>query len=163
MFLRDICLYPQAIFIMTSRKKLLHNLKLILNTEISFVDSPLKLPSSKGTYILLMEAYDEKLITVGKIGEISIMPGIYLYVGSAFGAGGLKSRVGRHFKCEKKLKWHIDYLRKELELFGVVFSTLPEKFECGWANVLFERNAFISEPEFGSSDCKCLSHLFFFK
>ena len=49
-------------------------------------------------------------ILVGRLGALPVEPGFYVYVGSAFGPGGLERRVGRHATTEKKHRWHIDYL-----------------------------------------------------
>lgn len=49
----------------------------------------------------------------GKLGGSvrRLAPGLYLYVGSAYGPGGLRARLRRHLEgVRKRLKWHIDYL-----------------------------------------------------
>ena len=51
-----------------------------------------------GTYAIWMKATSKQIITVGKLGKIEIEPGYYVYIGSAFGPGGIKARVGRHLR-----------------------------------------------------------------
>jgi len=87
--------------------------------------------------------------------------GYYVYVGSAFGPGGIRARLGRHLSDNKTQRWHIDFLRAHTE--PVKYVIAPEKrLEHVWANELAQRNA-ASMPVtgFGSSDCRCTSHLFF--
>jgi Uri superfamily endonuclease len=125
------------------------------------IDSPI--PSSKGTYVLVFEAKTEQKVQVGKQGVIDLKPGFYAYIGSAFGPGGLKSRIGRHLKKNKKLKWHIDYVREYLDVVDMYYSESKEKLECKWAAIFAEDAAIPPLKGFGSSDCKCFSHFFYFK
>jgi Uri superfamily endonuclease len=39
-----------------------------------------------------------KRLGIGSLGEFDIIPGFYAYVGSAFGSGGLRSRIGHHLE-----------------------------------------------------------------
>ena len=82
----------------------------------------LDLPSQPGTYALLLEATAMQEVPIGKLGVLHMLPGIYVYVGSALGPGGLAARVGRHALREKTLHWHIDYLRAETRLLAVWFA-----------------------------------------
>ncbi|WP_457569695.1 DUF123 domain-containing protein [Desulfurobacterium sp.] len=85
--------------------------------------------------------------------------GIYSYVGSAFGAGGLKSRLKRHLKRRKKKHWHLDYVSTSSFFKPLVVYCFPEKrIECYIAG-RFEK-VFGNVPGFGCSDCSCKSHLF---
>lgn len=59
--------------------------------------------SETGTYALRPRAEEEQTIEVGALGEMSIRPGWYVYVGSAFGPGGLQSRVLRHVRGDGAL------------------------------------------------------------
>ena len=111
-----------------------------------------------------MKLAGDTAISVGKLGTIEFTAGYYIYTGSAFGPGGLKSRVGRHLKHSKKCHWHIDSLRKFAEVQEIWYTFHPEKVECRWSEIFKAmRNARILCPGFGSSDCRCESHLFFFK
>lgn len=122
-----------------------------------------KLPSSSGTYALTLYVKKDCRINTGKLGELQIIKGYYIYIGSAFGPGGLKARIERHLKKTKKLRWHIDYLRKVSEIVDIKYSTDKEKLECKWAAKLAENGEITPFKGFGSSDCKCFSHLFYFK
>ena len=66
--------------------------------------------TSKGIYILFLRNEIEQRIQVGKLGEFQFQAGIYAYAGTAYGSGGLHARLKRHFRQEKKVRWHIDYL-----------------------------------------------------
>jgi Uri superfamily endonuclease len=117
-----------------------------------------------GTYILLLESEREMMIEVGKHGIYIFLPGYYAYVGSAFGPGGLKSRIGRHLKKIKKNRWHIDYLRTYLEPYEVWYTYHKEKQECTCLWLLCTMNGSDYPCKgFGSSDCACPSHLVYFK
>lgn len=120
-------------------------------------------PVNQGTYALVFKCKKKQEVKVGKLGIFQIVPGYYIYIGSAFGPGGIKARVGRHLKKHKKLKWHVDYLRKYLKVVDVYFSTSEQKLECVWSAKLAELEFSIPFIGFGSSDCKCKSHLFYFK
>ena len=82
----------------------------------------LDLPSQPGTYALLLEATGVQDVPIGKLGVLHLLPGIYVYLGSALGPGGLAARVGRHALREKVLHWHIDYLRAETRLVAVWYA-----------------------------------------
>ncbi len=117
-----------------------------------------------GTYALVFQSDLNRSVQIGKRGALAIVPGVYVYVGSAFGPGGLRARVGRHLMKNKKRRWHIDYLRSEIEPVEVWFTYHPQKQEHRWASTLASmRTASIPLPGFGSSDCECKSHLFHFK
>ena len=111
----------------------------------------------KGSYILLIELVAEKDIFVGKLGYVSFPKASYAYVGSAM--SGLRTRLVRHLRREKKLHWHIDYLLKEAEVEEIILCQGEERVECSLAQALAGEFQFV--PGFGSSDCKCLSHLYF--
>ena len=54
------------------------------------------LPEDKGTYVLIASLAQMKRLEIGRLGTFDIKPGFYAYVGSAFGAGGLRARIGHH-------------------------------------------------------------------
>lgn len=123
----------------------------------------------KGSYILVVFLGIEKEIKIGSLGNLLFFKGYYLYVGSAMGHAGsstLLSRIRRHLlnKTKKKIHWHIDYLlADENALISKIYlipTTIP--LECIIARELFECcDNFIEN--FGSSDCNCISHLFYYK
>lgn len=111
----------------------------------------------RGSYILLVELATRKDIVVGKLGYVSFPKACYAYVGSAM--NGLRARLARHLRKGKKLHWHIDYLLKEAEIKEIIICQGEERVECYLAQAL--AGGFQSIPGFGSSDCRCQSHLYF--
>ena len=115
-----------------------------------------------GTYVLILCALGNRKIMVGKLGSLMIRQGFYLYVGSAFGPGGLRARVCHHLGQSRAPHWHIDYLRAGVQLKEVWFSHDPFHRECAWAKILgITDGASIPLKGFGVSDCGCPSHLFY--
>ena len=111
----------------------------------------------KGSYILLLELPHNTKISVGKIGEIDFKKGLYTYIGSAL--NGIEGRLARHLRKNKKFFWHIDYLLKYANIVDIYYKLGHTKEECRFAiNINKEFNGI---PNFGSSDCKCKSHLFY--
>lgn len=117
----------------------------------------------KGTYCLILRTQGCTL-TVGSLGTVTFPRGWYVYVGSAQGPGGL-SRVRRHIRVAAQgnasPRWHIDYLLllPEITLAAVACAESDDRqIECLLAAALG------GEPvtDFGSSDCSCRSHLFYF-
>ena len=116
-----------------------------------------------GTYALVFTAKRKKRLIIGKLGTLTLQPGYYVYVGSAFGPGGLKARVGHHRKNTRRRHWHIDYLSEHLPPDEVWYTHDPTHREHHWSEVLsHSRKISIPLPGFGSSDCRCISHLYFF-
>lgn len=105
------------------------------------------------SYILILYNNKKKDVIVGKLGEINFPPGYYYYVGSA--NSGIH-RVRRHFSGANVKKWHIDYISTIMSVLGAVL--IHEK-ECTVALKLGRELQMI--PNFGCSDCKCKSHLFY--
>ncbi len=97
-------------------------------------------------------------IKVGALGKIKFTPGVYVYIGSA--QKGIKKRVARHLRKEKRKFWHIDYLLEQKDNFveEIFYQKAPKKKECRIARALSK----LGEPirGFGCSDCSCVSHLF---
>jgi Uri superfamily endonuclease len=117
------------------------------------------IPSSAGTYIVLVELAAPTTITIGKLGDHTLNAGFYAYVGSAHGPGGLAARLRRYEVGPRRLHWHIDYLLEKADLIGAVFRADAEQRECSWARWIANR-AQEHVPGFGSSDCRCASHLY---
>jgi len=122
-------------------------------------DAIASLPSSPGSYALVFSLAERRAVRVGALGSVVLKPGFVIYVGSAFGPGGLRARVSRHARIEKPLHWHIDYLRCHLELEEAWLTTFVERREHEWAGRLGGRLE-IAAARFGASDCRCASHLF---
>ena len=111
----------------------------------------------RGTYVLLAYVPYDLALSVGELGTLNLKPGYYAYVGSAL--GGLERRVARHVLGEKKLRWHIDYLLTRAKLVDIVVAESEERKECAVAGELAKTLA--GTQGFGSSDCRCESHLFY--
>ncbi len=113
----------------------------------------------KGIYLLFFKIGNEEKIKIGGLGEHIFKKGYYIYIGSA--TNNLTKRIQRHLKKNKKLRWHIDYLLLIAQNLKVIPIRTFFKWECEVA----EKLSFISDEiisDFGASDCKCDSHLFYF-
>lgn len=129
-----------------------------LEIPFQFLINELK---DRGFYMLLIRVGEGKTIRAGSLGEIFFNKGYYTYVGSAM--KGLSKRISRHIKRKKKKRWHIDYLTAEAEEVKAIPIIGPKgnDMECEIAFIL-HRMADNAVKGFGSSDCRCKSHLFHF-
>jgi Uri superfamily endonuclease len=120
--------------------------------------------SSPGTYALLLRSATDLEIRIGRLGNLQIQAGYYVYIGSALGPGGVRARLVHHMRLTESPHWHIDYLRRETALEAVWFRYSRKSLECRWAK-RFAAMPSASMPMvgFGSSDCNCESHLLYFK
>ena len=111
----------------------------------------------KGSYILLIKLEKDKEIQIGKLGNIAFKKGYYVYIGSAL--NGLKQRINRHFRQNKKYHWHIDFLLRFGKIEDVFYKENTVREEC----ILVKKFEQKLQPihNFGCSDCKCKSHLFY--
>lgn len=101
---------------------------------------------------------EKKQLTVGKLGTFEFPPGEYLYFGSAL--NGLEGRIRRHLRRDKQQHWHIDYLTAVASVVGVWWATGAERRECSLARAALDlEGAQMLARGFGSSDCRCQSHL----
>lgn len=124
------------------------------------------LPDERGTYVLIASVPQMKRIAVGQLGRFDIVPGFYAYVGSAFGAGGLRARIGHHLESAAAPHWHIDYLLQVAQPVEVWYATSSQKLEHHWADLLENASQLrIPIQRFGSSDYhrSRSSHLFYSK
>lgn len=111
----------------------------------------------QGSYLLLFTLRQEISLRIGKNLSHTFPKGSYLYVGSAM--KGLSQRVKRHLRKKKKPHWHIDYLLPHAEEVRPLLIRSSERLECSLARELESLAKPI--PRFGSSDCRCTSHLFY--
>jgi len=118
--------------------------------------------NSTGTYTLILHAPQPlPAITIGKLGVFDVAAGYYLYIGSAFGPGGVRARVAHHCRTTHKPRWHIDYLRARLELIEIWYTLDPQPREGEWVTRLQARPGLTQPmPGFGASDSRHASHLF---
>ncbi len=115
-----------------------------------------RIPALLGAYLLLVELRDVTSVRLSNKRSVSLMPGRYIYAGSANGPGGLKARVSRHMRRAKRRRWHIDQLTETSNVLGAWI--FPNGMECD----LVDLNSTLPLPivGFGSTDCKrCRSHL----
>lgn len=117
-----------------------------------------------GTYALILRARRSvPTLQVGRCGTLRVQPGWYVYIGSAFGPGGVRARLRHHCRVSATPRWHIDYLRRAAEPETVWYTYDPQPREHSWAGSVGRlRSACVPLPGFGASDCSCLTHLFFF-
>lgn len=115
--------------------------------------------SRPGTYSLLLALEAPIKLEVGSLGRIQFESPFYMYFGSAFGPGGLEARIRHHLRSVRRTHWHIDYLRQVARVVGVWYSIDSARFECDWANAAAALRGASPVTRFGSSDCRCQSHL----
>lgn len=115
----------------------------------------------KGVYILVMSLADKSHMKIGSLGAFDFKKGYYAYTGSAM--GGLEQRVGRHLRKDKKLHWHIDYFLRKAGIVACYMRETDSKHEECMAAGSFQSAGGEAVPDFGCGDCKCNSHLYYFK
>ena len=119
--------------------------------------------SDPGTYALILASTDSRCLSIGQLGSLALRRGWYVYVGSAFGPGGVRARLAHHWKLAARPHWHVDHLRLHAALKRVWYTHDPGRREHEWANVLLQLpGAEVPLSGFGSSDCRCPSHLVHF-
>ncbi|MEM2126453.1 MAG: GIY-YIG nuclease family protein [Candidatus Methanosuratincola sp.] len=117
----------------------------------------------RGVYTIILRLNRDSLLKIGK-KEFDLKPGVYVYVGSALGAGGINARLSRHFKTfttgATKKHWHIDSLLPFSESFASVYALTSQKMECELVWSLKEMG-FQTVQGFGNTDCRsrCGGHL----
>ncbi len=124
------------------------------------LDVPVNIPPSTGTYALVFACRTAVRRAVGRLGTLTIAGGYWVYVGSAFGPGGLPSRINHHLSPTTRPHWHLDYIKDALTPLDVWCTVDPIPREHDWASILAGlRGASRPLTGFGSSDCGCPSHL----
>ena len=114
-----------------------------------------------GVYHLVLRLPRPGSIRIGRLGFHRLGAGYYVYTGSAM--NGLEARVARHRRRRKKLRWHIDYLLQKAEIAAVELIPTRKRLECARNHVVLSLpGAAIPVVGFGSSDCRCRSHLVYF-
>ncbi|ORJ58541.1 hypothetical protein B5V00_11875 [Geothermobacter hydrogeniphilus] len=119
-----------------------------------------RFPATPGTYLLQLFCPQPRTLAIGHLGELELVPGCYLYLGSAHGPGGLAARLSHRLHPVRRPHWHLDYLRQGAEIHQVWYSTDNHADECLWAAALARIRGCIPIFGFGASDCRCPSHLF---
>lgn len=115
-----------------------------------------------GLYVLVLRLKKGQKIKVAKLPETYFSSGCYLYVGRA--KRGLKKRLERHLRKDKKLFWHIDYFLGRAEVMDV-WIKLNFFDECRIVSQIrkFLKNSGIPQKKFGASDCRCSGHLLYLR
>ena len=114
-----------------------------------------------GIYKLVIKLSKDKEIKIGKLGTFVFPNGFYVYTGSA--QNGFEKRINRHLSSNKKFHWHIDYLLSHAKVIKVL-RYVGSKDECKLNQVTGQSaNAIPIVEKFGSSDCNCVTHLYYFK
>ena len=123
----------------------------------------LMLSPEKGTYLLFLINTSNIEISIGALGLVAFLEGVYVYVGSALGLGGIERRVRRHLSLTKKTFWHIDYFSKQagVSIIAITEIISNQKLECEISNKL-SQHSLSRTRKFGASDCSCEGHLLFF-
>ena len=115
-----------------------------------------------GTYALIYQCTTPFRAPVGKLGPMAGGAGYWIYVGSAFGPGGLKARLHHHLMPSPRPHWHLDYIKTALQPLEIWATTDIEKREHAWAKIFSElRGSTCPVAGFGATDCTCRSHLIF--
>jgi Uri superfamily endonuclease len=129
------------------------------------------LPVQPGTYALILRLPEPQTIAIGRLGRFEFGPGLYFYLGSARGPGGVRARLGRHLRRGERLHWHIDYLVGTAQVPAYAYclseggSVLLDSTECEWSQRLAALpGTVVPVPKFGASDCTsgCPAHLVHF-
>ncbi|HRU28748.1 MAG TPA: DNA/RNA nuclease SfsA [Treponema sp.] len=115
---------------------------------------------NRGSYLVVLELPDSVQVDVGSLGPVAFKAGWYVYSGSA--QKNLTQRIGRHLRhVRKQPHWHLDYLTPHAgKIVGLPIASY-ENLECELAAEL-EKIGGTGVPRFGSTDCSCGSHLFYF-
>jgi histidyl-tRNA synthetase len=123
---------------------------------LQFIRTAAEAPALPGAYLLAITLPAPLVVALPNRPEATLPPGLYLYAGSARGPGGLRARLARHMRAEKKPHWHIDRLTAAGTVGGA--WVVPGGNECALVTAL--EHLPVPLPGFGSSDCRCCrSHL----
>lgn len=115
-------------------------------------------PAAPGAYALWLRLPAPLFVKAGN-NAATLPTGDYLYCGSAKGPGGLRARLARHWRKEKRAHWHVDQLTAAAEILGAF--VVEGGSECALNAALAALP--VPLPGFGSSDCpRCASHLRYF-
>ncbi len=115
-----------------------------------------------GIYKLVIKLARDKEIKIGKLGTVVFPNGFYVYTGSA--QKGFEKRINRHLSSNKKFHWHIDYLLSYAKIIQVLRYAGVKKDECKLNHLIAKSpDSTLVVNKFGSSDCNCATHLYYFK
>ena len=122
-----------------------------------------KVPVQKGgIYNLIIKLSKDKEIRIGRLGTFVFPKGFYVYTGSAQNC--LEKRINRHLSSNKRFRWHIDYLLSNAKIIDIFRYIGSRKDECRLNYMIGKvTGATAIVKRFGSSDCDCSTHLYYFK
>jgi len=111
-------------------------------------------------YVLLIRLPRRRRICVGRLGEIDLDAGWYLYIGSA--QRNRAARIARHARRDKRLHWHVDYLLAAARLAATFEVPGAADDECRLAAHLAAALGLPRRPpRMGASDCRCGGHVLY--
>jgi Uri superfamily endonuclease len=114
--------------------------------------------ADSGAYQLILCLERPSIIVVGALGSYTFFPGTYIYTGRA--SRNLSNRIERHQQTEKRLRWHIDYLLEQAQIEEILVYPGRAEEECLINNdTARSLEGIFPVKGFGSSDCRCISHL----
>jgi len=113
----------------------------------------------QGAYIVCLRLPSSVAVNLRRGQSGVLAAGWYSYVGSAWGNGGIRARLNRHFRRSKSLHWHIDRLTVKAD--QIAGLALIGRSECDVVGRLLQSRGFsVAMTGFGSTDCRrCESHL----
>lgn len=116
-------------------------------------------PAMTGAYALSLRLAHPVRLDLPTIDATELPPGWFVYAGSANGPGGVRARLARHFRREKRRHWHID--RLSVAASDMAALAVAGGVECDLVARLLQAPMFtMAAAGFGSSDCgRCAGHL----
>ena len=115
-----------------------------------------KLSPEPGAYLLLLRLDGSTPLPPHFGGRLPA--GVYGYVGSARGPGGVAARCRRHLRARKPRHWHVDWLSTHAA--ARLVAPFYRARECDVLDALVSCGANLPVAGFGSTDCRCCtSHL----
>jgi len=113
-----------------------------------------------GIYYIILWNNKDRVIECGSLGNLKFKKGYYIYSGS--GKTNIFKRIEHHRKKKNKKHWHMDYITAEMKAAADIPIITDKYTECSLAEILAGNQG---EPvkNFGSTDCKCFSHLHYFE
>ena len=143
----------------------IHALSAVYNEDLtisSLRPVPVVVPeiTPGGAYLLILKNDREQHITAGGLGTLCFREGYYIYSGS--GRTNVFTRIARHRGTQQRKHWHIDYIKGHMKITADIPFVTDDDIECSLAGNMAELGG-EPVPCFGSSDCRCSSHLHYFR
>ena len=112
----------------------------------------------KGTYAALFAlprpTYFSAIGRAGRFLTVTSESGYFVYVGSAFGSGGVLAHIQNHARHATNILWHLDSVRAAMALAKIWFTFDSTKRECAWSNLLHNvLGGSVPVPGFGAAEC----------